>query len=274
MYDWPEFSDRTDAFWKRIARRLRDRGIDAPAALTREASASGVRRDPDLILGQTCGLPLIRGEAGEAIPFARPTHAIEGCGPGTYSSILLARKETGAGLGDFRGRRAAVNEPDSQSGCNALKDAVAGHSDPDEPFFGSILITGAHRASADAVADGRADLCALDAVAWALYRKAEPARAARLDPLLWTRPMPSPPFIASPRHADAIPCLLSALAESATGDAPGIPVGVLPASEADYDPIRRMDDRLNAMKPAPEPKPERMAADSSAGLRPGRDSCS
>lgn len=258
MYDWPEFSGRTDAFWGRIARGLRNRGIDAPTALCRGESIRGIHRDPELILGQICGLPLIRGEAGTALPFARPVWAVEGCPPGTYNSVLLVREGTGAEFDDFRGRRVAVNGRDSQSGCNALKDVAAERSDPGEPFFGSILITGAHRASADAVADGRADVCALDAVAWALYREAEPTRAAGLKPLCRTRPMPAPPYITSPRNAEAIPDLLNALAESATGDGPEIPCGILPASDSDYAPVRRMDVRLASVAPAPPPSGERV----------------
>ncbi|MEM8791304.1 MAG: PhnD/SsuA/transferrin family substrate-binding protein [Pseudomonadota bacterium] len=203
------------------------------------------------MIGQTCGLPLIRGEAGAAVPFARPTYDVPGCESGTYSSAVVVRRGSGATLQDFLERRVAMNGHNSQSGCNALKDAYLTEVAHTGPYFSSLLLTGSHRASADAVADGSADLCALDAVAWALYQFAEPDRAAGLEPIHWTRPMPSLPFITSAKHSDRLPDLRAALAEAVETGAIGIPAAILSASIADYDPVREMDLNLKDVTLAP-----------------------
>ena len=58
------------------------------------------------------------------------------------------------------------------------------------------LKTGGHRLSARAVADGRADIAALDAVTWRMLRGDEPA-VARLKPVGLTDPTPGLPLIAA-----------------------------------------------------------------------------
>ena len=67
--------------------------------------------------------------------------------------------------------------------------------------------------------------------------------------------MPALPYICAPRYAERLPDLLAALnaAVAARNDWP-IPVprkGVIAATSADYDPIRRMARRVRGMKLAP-----------------------
>lgn len=265
MYDWPEVAGRTDAFWARVAAALRARGIAAPATLSRPADAAACWDDPALLLGQSCGLPYVSGRCGRAIAIARPVYAVEGCGPGTYRSALvcrrgdagiggdLDRRGRGAALAAFRGRVAAVNDYGSQSGCNALADAVLPMGDA---FFGRVAVTGAHRASALAVAQGRADIAAIDAVAWALFAEIEPVAHDCLAVLGWTAETPALPYLTAPANRERIPALVGALAAAARpGEAPGLPSGVLTAIPADYQPIRAMARRLAGSRLAPDAPP-------------------
>ena len=151
MYDWPEVERANDAYWRRIADHLVGL-VTTPRALTRGQPFDQIWQDPDLLLAQTCGLPFVSGRCGTAQVIARPDYGIEGATDGIYSSALICRRGAGARLADFRGAIAAINEYGSQSGCNALADAV-GETD----FFGAVLVTGAHRLSARAVAAGDAD---------------------------------------------------------------------------------------------------------------------
>src|SRR3546814_4899140 len=82
-------------------------------------------------------------------------------------------------LADLKGRRAAVNAADSQSGCHALRHAAMDLADEGH-FFGSVVLTGSHRASMQAVAAGEADVCAIDCVTWCLLQRSEPALTTRL----------------------------------------------------------------------------------------------
>lgn len=97
----------------------------------------------------------------------------------------------------LRGKRLAFSEPASMSGFLALKRDLkaAGES---LSLFSGMLETGSHRASVLAVAEGRADVCAVDCRSWTLMRRYEPAAAA-LSVVGWTARRPGLPFITSRR---------------------------------------------------------------------------
>ncbi|MEM7743316.1 MAG: PhnD/SsuA/transferrin family substrate-binding protein [Pseudomonadota bacterium] len=249
MYDWPEVQDRTDAFWSAVRLAL-PADLNAPDKLSRPEDLSAPWRSTDLLLGQTCGLPYVSGSCGDAVVVGRPVYRVSGAGDGRYSSALIARVGEGATLADFRSARAAVNEPGSQSGHNALLDATLEHADGD--FFGEVVWSGAHRRSACMVSDGVADVAAIDAVAWALFAEVDPDRHAKLQILGWTRPMPALPFITALANAARIPDLRAALqAAAAAARGTNIPDDVLPATDADYDPVREMARRIAGYRLAP-----------------------
>lgn len=186
MYDWPEVRPATDAFWACLRAALLARGIAAPARLTRGAAPW---RDPGLVLGQTCGLPYRQGLHAHVTLIGAPDYGLDGCPSGHYRSALVVRADDPRERPrDFARARYACNATASQSGHAALAEALG----PLAPDRG--LLTGAHRASVIAVADGRAEIAAIDAVSWRLARAWEPA-AARLRVLGWTRPGPGLPMI-------------------------------------------------------------------------------
>jgi ABC-type phosphate/phosphonate transport system substrate-binding protein len=220
MYDFPELAAATDALWAALAAGLRRRGVAAPGRLTRPAGDLHAHwRDPDLLLSQCCMGPVALTLGGAVRVIAHPVYDAEGCEGPTYRSALVARAaDAGRTLGEFRGRTAAVNGPDSLSGRHALREALA----PFGPgrFFGGVVVTGAHRASARAVAEGRADLAAIDCVSWALIGRVEPALAERLTVVGWTAPAPSLPLVtAAGTPPAAAAALRDAVAE--TFAAPG-----------------------------------------------------
>lgn len=249
MYDWPEVHSRSDAFWAAIRSSLHAQGVSAPETLSRPNDIHTPWTDPDLVLGQTCGLPYVSGRCGSAILVAQPVYGVEGAGDGTYSSALVVRTDAPDRLLDFAGCVAAINDAGSQSGCNALVDAfqqtgITGS----RPLFGRMVITGAHRASAMRVAEGEADIAAIDAVAWALFAKYEPAHHQALKVLAWTRPMPALPFITTESRRPLLPKLRRALEEAIrVVSGPEIPVAFRPAKDADYGPIREMAASVSAI---------------------------
>lgn len=253
MYDWPEVAAGTDAFWADVAAALRGQGVGAPGSLSRPAEPGLAWRDPSLLLGQSCGLPYVSGACGDAVLVARPVFAVPGCGAGTYRSALVCRAGEEGPLERFRGGTAAVSEYGSQSGCNALADAVRPFG---EGFFGRVLLTGSHRGSVRAVAGGRADLAAIDAVAWALSADLEREAHARLAVVGWTEEMPALPYITAAAHRPLVPALRSALAAAARPGGPaGVPDAVLPAVPADFEPVRAMARRLRGLRIAPGAEP-------------------
>ena len=246
MYDWPEVRAGNDAFWAATRDALAADGVSAPEHLSRPDDLSVPWHNDGLLLGQTCGLPYVEGRVGTSILVARPSYDAEGCSSGTYRSALVARRDDPRETPEYLGGRAAVNEVGSQSGCNALIDAMLDAGAPmGQPLFGECVMSGAHRCSADLVAAGAADIAAIDAVAWALYALAEPERHARLRVVAWTRPMPALPFITSAANAGIISALIKALDLGArTVQSPAVPIEILPAEEVDYDPIRAMAERV------------------------------
>ncbi len=99
-------------------------------------------------------------------------------------------------------------------------------------------------------------MAAVDAVAWALFDEVEPAAHARLAVLGWTDEMPALPFITAGAHAGSAPAVFRALSAAARpGNATGVPVGILPAADSDYDPIRAVAARVRGLRLAPAAPP-------------------
>ena len=196
MYDWPEVAAATDALWAEVRDRLRIEGVAAPEGLARGRGLAAVWTDPGLVLGQTCGLPLVQALAGRVEVVGALDYGLPGCPAGWYRSVVVARAADGrAGLSDFRGATLAINGTDSQSGWGSILH----HAAPlarDGRFFGALRVTGAHADSVRAVASGAADITAIDAVSWGLAQRFVP-EAARLQVLFLTEPTPGLPLIAA-----------------------------------------------------------------------------
>ena len=223
MYDWPEVAWAHDALWTAIAERLNEAGIVAPDKLARGAPPDDVWTSPGLLFSQTCGFPFATRLRGAVQLVAVPVYSAEGCDRTRYSSALVVRKDEPARrLADFRGRRFALNSRDSLSGYVALADHARAHGlDVGDVAW---LETGGHRASLAAVAEGRADLAAIDAVCLALAKAHEAPTVGRLRVLERTRGRSALPYVTAvgrPRgEVETIrSALFAALAAPETSDA-------------------------------------------------------
>ncbi|MGI4982031.1 MAG: phosphate/phosphite/phosphonate ABC transporter substrate-binding protein, partial [Janthinobacterium lividum] len=124
--------------------------------------------DPRLLLSQTCGYPLMTALRDRVALLATPRYDCEGCADGEASSRFVVRDDaSGDTLADFRGRAAAVNSLDSNSGMNVFRHACAPLSGR-TPFFSRVVLSGGHRASLACVRAGDADVAAIDPVTWSL----------------------------------------------------------------------------------------------------------
>ena len=122
-----------------------------------------------------------------------PDYGVEGCPPGYYRSVFVARADDPRQeLSEFDGARFAYNEALSQSGWAAPQTHAAklGLRLPPRAQ------TGGHRLSAQAVAEGRAGFAALDAVTWDMIAEWEPF-ASGLKVVGRTDPTPGLPYIAA-----------------------------------------------------------------------------
>ncbi|WP_439137209.1 phosphate/phosphite/phosphonate ABC transporter substrate-binding protein [Roseicyclus sp.] len=189
MYDRPEIRWASDTFWGHIRDALRGMQIAAPDTLVRDGDPWAMWQDPGLVLAQTCGLPFRAHLHDKVALVATPDYDLPGCPPGHYNSVIIARP------GPLPHRpRLAINDPLSQSGWAALAAWTVAH----DIAFGHVTVTGAHAASARAVADGLADLAAIDAQTWRLL-----LRHAGADPafeIARTPPTPGLPLITALAH--------------------------------------------------------------------------
>jgi ABC-type phosphate/phosphonate transport system substrate-binding protein len=240
MYDWSEAREETDREWIVIRDALRAQGIDAPDQLVRtnadlppvpeetrgkndSAVASftaGLPSDdldlmkiwqhPLLLFGQTCWGPMEQGLERQVVVVGQPNYSRYEGGEGEqYSSaILTSRGELGNRSIDtmedtlkfISGKRFAFNSPDSMSGLLALeRDFRLFNKSLD--VFSERVETGGHRASIRAVAEGKADVCAIDCRTWDLAKRFEPA-ANMLEVVGWTSKRKGLPYITS-RHRTA-----------------------------------------------------------------------
>ena len=196
MYARPELAGAHDRFWAMIRDALRDTGIPAPETLSQDAPEFSVWTDPGLVLSQTCGMPYRLWLHRRVTLVGTPDYGLEGCAPGEYRSAIVVRADDPRErVEQFRAARFAFNVPFSQSGFAA----PYAHVRPIGFWFQNRLQTGAHRQSALAVAEGRADIAALDAVTWRLLQRFDPV-ARHLRVLDWTAPTPGLPLITSPRN--------------------------------------------------------------------------
>ena len=196
MYDLPPLRDATDAWWQGLAGHFRAAGLrDVPDALTRPDDLKTLCLSPELLFNQTCGYPLTHALKDQVTLVATPVYGNSGAaGPNYCSQILVRADDPAAKFGDLRGRRAAINGYDSQSGFNVLRHAAAPLSEQGQ-FFGEVVVSGGHLNSMAFVRDGKADVCTADSVTYHLWRRADPDKVAGLRILGQTASAPNLPYI-------------------------------------------------------------------------------
>jgi ABC-type phosphate/phosphonate transport system substrate-binding protein len=217
MYDFPELRGAHDALWSAIAARLRRVSLDmVPERLTRSEGPSALWRDPCLLLGQTCGYPLMTDLTGRVRLVATPVYRAPGCqGAFHRSVIVVGADDPVADLNGLRGRRCAINSWDSNTGMNLLRAVVAPFAEG-ASFFKDIAVSGSHRQSLCLVAAGAADVAAIDCVTLEHMARIDPELVARTRILAWSPLSPGLPLISSMTTGEAwIDALGNALADVA-----------------------------------------------------------
>lgn len=191
MYLRAETRAAHDAFWGLVRDALRDAGQPAPDGLDHVTPHTATWSRADLLLGQVCNLPY-------RARVHRHTHRVGTCDyglpdtpPGHYFSWFVTRaddpRETPAAFADAR---LAVNEADSHSGWGA-----AWRFGRSRGFaFSRAVLTGAHKASARALVEGRADIACIDAISWQMIQRYD-ATAPRLRIIARTAPSPGQTLI-------------------------------------------------------------------------------
>jgi ABC-type phosphate/phosphonate transport system substrate-binding protein len=244
MYDFPGTAAANDALWAAISARLAEAGVRAPTRLTRGGDLAALWRHPGLVFGQTCGYPYVTGLKDSVTLIATPEYSFAGCeGASHRSFIIRAARDPRRGLAEFRGAAAAINAQDSNTGMNLFRAAIASVAG-EAPFFSSVVVTGSHEASVEAVAEGQADLASIDCVSFALLSRGRPELVEGMALVAESPLSPGLPFVASARleqsTIDAVrEALFAALADPALDETRatiGLK-GARPARPANYDRV-------------------------------------
>lgn len=212
MYERPETRASHDRFWELLKEAMQRRGISAPDRLSRPSDdLLDHWRRPDLLFSQTCGHPFRTGLCDLVHLVGTPDYGVAGCPPGHYRSILIRRASDGrTRLADFDGATLAYNDPLSQSG----HIAPAHHARREGIRLDPAVRTGSHRLSVQAVAEGRADVAAIDAVTWSILEQWE-AGLDQVRPFAETDPTPGLPYITA--LGNAAPALHDAAEDAIAG---------------------------------------------------------
>jgi ABC-type phosphate/phosphonate transport system substrate-binding protein len=237
MYQRPQLLGAHNRYWALIRQNLKTAAIGSPEQLSQDAEEFFVWKHPDLVLSQTCGMPYRTWLHDQVALVGTPDYGVTDCPPGYYRSALVVRAEDSRQTAEeFRGAVFAYNESFSQSGYAA----PYWHLRPRGVWFENRLHTWQHLASARAVAEGRADIAALDAVTWRLMSQYD-AFAAGLRVLEWTAPTPGLPLITA-RGNDAraiFDAVKQAIAQLGEADRTALGLkGIVKIDAADYLAIK------------------------------------
>jgi len=217
MYDWPETAHAIDVLWSHIQNALTKRDIEAPLNLDRSTHPVALWSKPELLIGQTCGWPYANYLAEQVIPFARFDYDLNDCPPGHYNSVYIGHDDddydhlSSPQAFQFV-EKVAINSDDSQSGFHVFEEIT---QEPSEKAISreNRVVTGAHRNSISAVANGDANIAAIDSVAFELAKRYAAEDISRIVVLGNSRPKPGLPLITSKEYASIAPLLFQALDE-------------------------------------------------------------
>ena len=214
MYDWPELRSDTDGYWQLLRQSFARAGFEPPETILHDDDETQGWLSPDLFFSQTCGYPYIARLEGKVELLGTPHFDIDGWLGPNYASALIVRADNDAqDLEKLNADslRFAFNSSNSLSGYRCVTPLTGAP----KSYFGELIKSGGHRYSADMVADGRADIAAVDALCWHLYRQLQPDSAQKLRVLQWTPFLPGLPYITNPGWAaEEVDKLKQALSEA------------------------------------------------------------
>ena len=160
MYPFTQLRSAQENLWDDIRSRL---SFEAPP-LNWELEPDAASRRDDLLLGQTCGWPLVKDLATSVRVVGTFDCDVDDAVEGTYRSVLVSNVDDP--LKDILHRpdlRVAANSRDSLSGWISLMSVASAEG----VKLDDVEWTGAHAVSIEAVRDGRCQLAAIDAVSLA-----------------------------------------------------------------------------------------------------------
>lgn len=193
MYVAPERINQASAAWLQRILLL----LDARGEAVGTQPLLQVWRSPQLLLSQTCGYPLMTALRGQVRVVGQPRYRLPYVREGQHCSLLLVREDDPRqDLAAFFDSHGLVNGPDSNSGMNLLRHALA-PLQREGRFFSQVSHTGGHRNSMRALREGQGDLAAIDSVTYGYLARDHSEEVEGLRILGQTAWGPSLPYISA-----------------------------------------------------------------------------
>jgi ABC-type phosphate/phosphonate transport system substrate-binding protein len=223
MYDLPEIREETDALWHNILGGLKKRGADPLVDFYRPTSdeeTDALLRHPRLLFSQTCWGPISCGVAPELHILAQPDFSDHAGGMGPlYRSAIIATgrgpnltppKSGKASLPTkaMIGKRLAFNDRVSLSGYLSVTADMTAETGSRKAFYGKGVHSGSHRHSVQMVADGEADIAAIDCKTWSLVQRFDKS-TKNVHVIGWTQARKGLPYVCSPTLDETLKSLLT-----------------------------------------------------------------
>ncbi len=206
MYEREELEVPHRELWSLIRLALESKSLMAPRDLITGDHGTSIWTDENLVLSQTCGLPLRTFLKGKVTYIGTPIYDLENCPPGYYRSIFIVnRNSKSKDVKDFSNKKFAFNGHDSQSGYAAPYNHFIGLN----TWFSELILSGSHRNSALMVANGKADIACIDEISWELIKRFDKF-SSLLVGIEKTNPTPALPFI-TVRYGKEAPDLFDVL---------------------------------------------------------------
>ena len=167
-----------------------------------------------------------------------------------YSDVIVRRNSSYTSFDALQGSRWAFNEEASHSGYNIVSYSLLMRGKTFD-FFGSMLKTGSHFASLQAVLENKADAAAIDSHVLDAWFQQKPKLAQQLRVVEMLGPSTIPPIVASTRvdthtrqQIQEILCSMHKDVDGARGLHVGLIERLLPIEDGHYDDIRCMFARV------------------------------
>ena len=236
MYPFREVRWAFDEIWAGVAERL----DWVPRSLTWDGDLHASWTDHALVVGQTCGWPLVTALHDRVRVLGTFAATVPQADGPRYRSVIVARRHVEPSA--LAAAIAAVNGSDSLSGWISLQVAVNG---PGAGWRGEVRWTGAHVESVRAVHEGVADVASIDSVTWALVRRHHPELVDGVVEIGEGPLVPSLPLVTHRDASDDEVALLRAAIADAVVAAPRAAAAALirwfvPMELSDYEPLRAL----------------------------------
>lgn len=165
MYPMESLRSAWDNLYSTAARDV----LDAPLQLRWDLEARASWLSPQLVLGMTCGWPLVTTLQRRVRVVGTFVYGVDGVLSHTYRSVIIANKA--ASIADLAHATLAYNSVESLSGYVSIMSMMP---DGQTAWSGPTLETGSHLSSIDAVREGRADIASIDSLTWTYTQREFP----------------------------------------------------------------------------------------------------